>query len=813
MPKVNLPQYGFSAGAIGSKMLGRADLQQLYGKAVKDLENMVPLPQGLLVRRPGTRFMRKAARQDETIKLIPFIFDNDSTYMLELVPGEIRVFKDRSAVLTNAHKIVNGTFGTDLSNWNLYTSGSFEVWENDFAAANLYDQGAISQQVTVSNVGHNMYAVVLDQIDAGGGEAGTNTVSLTVGTTAFGKDIVSDIYSTVTGTTEGNVIYFSTDETTFYVTIWGHTPDTIVDNIELYQNLIITTDFTEADIAALSYTISGQKLYFAAPNRAPKVLIRTSDFDWYFQDLNYLDGPYFDLADPQYGGRGVNIELTPSATSGVITLTASDVLFNATDVGRHVRYRSVNTANWGWAIITNYISPTQVSATVKQSFDDTAASIEWTLGAWGENPGYPSVVSASTGRLCWANTPSQPNGFWASRSSAPNVYSPDEAFDDNITASTAIATLFAEATDITSMASGNNKMFVGSSSGIFSITGLSEGFYGISVQRIDTARTAPLMPLATQGSAFFISAGLRNLYAVSYDYEQLSEGYRADDVTDINDDYALLGFVEGAVTHTPTPILWFRMATGALLSLTYKKSDKLQSWARHNLGGADVFIETMAVQPRAGSDDLWLVVSRTIGGQTVKFVEYLTDFQNDSDEKEDLHYVDAGLNYRGEALTTLSGLNHLVGQTVSIHLNGASYENQTVGTDGLITTPIDTSGLPTDPKLTVAVGFNFNSSVTLLQQEGGSQSGSVFGRAYRLSNAHIRFWNSNGAQATLQNADSLLYFNESAIYGQGNDLYSGWKSIRVNSGALTEVNLELSSTGTLAFNPQAVMLEVEASEF
>lgn len=814
MPKVNLPQYGFSAGALGSKMRGRADLQQVYGKAVKDLHNLVPMPQGLLMRRPGTRYVRRTARQDVTVRLIPFIYDNENTYILEMVPGEIRVFKDRLPVLTNSHKVVNGTFGSNLNDWSLLTAGSLEIWNATTNSVELFktgegsdEIGAITQQLTASYVGFNSYAVVFDHIIS----SGAQSVAVSVGTTPYGKDILSKVYSSATEDTEGAAVYFDTDQPTFYITFWAAKfGSNNIDNIELYENLIITTDYTEADIAALSYVTSGQKLYFAAPQQKPKVLIRTSDFDWYFQDLNYLDGPYFDLADPQYGGRGSSIELTPSATSGTITLTATDVLFNASDIGRHVRFRSVNTADWGWAIITNYIDPQNVTAVVKKEFDNASISIEWTLGAWGTTAGYPSVVSASTGRLCWANSPTQPNGFWASRSSAPNVYSPDENFDDNITASTAIATLFAEATDITSLASGNNKMFVGSSSGIFSITGLAEGFYGISVQRIDTTRTAPLMPLASQGSAFFISAGLRNLYSVSYDYEQLSEGYRADDVTDLNDDYALLGFIEGAITHVPTPILWFRMATGELLSLTYKRSDKLQSWARHSLGGDDVFIESIASQPRLGSDDLWMVVNRTIGGQTVKFIEFMTDFQTDAHTKRETHYVDAGLSYSGEALTTMSGLNHLSGEVVSANLNGATYSELDVNDNGEVTVPINTT--------TAVVGFNYDCSVILLQQEGGSQTGSVFGRPYRISNAHIRFWNTNGAtvgfeQPTLHNAEIPVQFNFDPMFGEGNGLYSGWQNVRINSGALVEVNVILYSVGTLAFHPQAIMLEVEPSEF
>lgn len=812
--KVNLPQYSFSAGALGSKVIGRADLNDLYSKALKDSLNMVATPQGPIMRRPGTKYVRRTHEQVQNTRLVPFTFDANNTYMLELSPNEIRIFKDRNPVLQNARVVTNPGFTGSNTGWTDISQGSAVLDHyDDQAYLNAAGESEgiraqMTQQVTTTLTGINSYAVVLDASLRFPDNTDFNYVTVRIGTTSGGNEILGD---TLVSLGLQSAVYFDTDINSFYITVTG--TQHLIDNLELYQNVVIATDYNNDDIAALSYVVSGAKVYFATPGKQPKVLIRTSDTDWYFQNLVNIDGPYFDLADPVYGGRGSGKTLTLSAVTGDITVTASDILFNANDVGRHLRYRHVDTADWGWAIITSYISPTQVMANVKRTFADKTASTEWTLGAWGETAGYPSVVSASTGRLVWANTPTQPNGFWASRSSAPNVYSPDDNFDDNITASVAISTLFAEATDIVALASGNNKMFVGSSSGIFSITGLSEGFYGISVQRIDSSRAAAIMPVSSQGSAFFISGGLRNLYSVSYSYEQLEEGYRADDVTNLNDDYALFAFLEGALVNTPYPILWYRTAVGSLLSLTYSKADKIAAWSRHTLGGEDAFVESIAVQPRAGSDDLWLVVSRTINGATVKTIEYMTDFQTDAYTKDDIAYLDASVQQPLliGSLTTLSGANHLYQATgVAATINGAHYSDVVLDSGGGFT--------PDVPAYSAVIGYSYSSEITLLHREGGSNSGSVFGRPYRVSNIHVRFWNSNGAstgfeQPSLQSYSDLIYFNESPTYGQGDELYTGWKSVRVNSGALKEVNVKLNATGSLAFNVQAVMLEVEPSEF
>ena len=60
-----------------------------------------------------------------------------------------------------------------------------------------------------------------------------------------------------------------------------------------------------------------------------------------------------------------------------------------------------------------------------------------------------------------------------------------------------------------------------------------------------------------------------------------------------------------------------------------------------------------------------MVVKRTINSVTRRFVEYLSlsDFGSDV---TDAFFVDSGLTSSGASASTISGLDHLVGQTVSI---------------------------------------------------------------------------------------------------------------------------------------------------
>src|SRR6185437_15071263 len=92
------------------------------------------------------------------------------------------------------------------------------------------------------------------------------------------------------------------------------------------------------------------------------------------------------------------------------------------------------------------------------------------------------------------------------------------------------------------------------------------------------------------------------------------------------------------------------------------------------------------------------VMNRTIGGATKRYIEVLErPFDGDIDDIEDAFFVDCGLSYSGTAITTVTGLDHLEGQTVSVLADGGVVDGLVVSS-GSITLPYSASkihvGLP-----------------------------------------------------------------------------------------------------------------------
>ena len=97
-------------------------------------------------------------------------------------------------------------------------------------------------------------------------------------------------------------------------------------------------------------------------------------------EIDFTDGPYLE-------SNSSSTTLTPSGTTGSVTITASASTFAATDVGRLVSFSN------GRAKITNFSSATSVTATTQDDFDNTNAVTNWKLGAFSGTTGHPSCVS------------------------------------------------------------------------------------------------------------------------------------------------------------------------------------------------------------------------------------------------------------------------------------------------------------------------------------------------------------------------------------------------------------------------------------
>jgi hypothetical protein len=75
---------------------------------------------------------------------------------------------------------------------------------------------------------------------------------------------------------------------------------------------------------------------------------------------------------------------------------------------------------------------------------------------------------------------------------------------------------------------------------------------------------------------------------------------------------------------------------------------------------------------------VWVIIKRTIDGATRRYVEILNNFDFDETDNTSFNFLDTQLAYSGSAVTTISGLDHLEGQTVSVLADGATHPDKTV---------------------------------------------------------------------------------------------------------------------------------------
>lgn len=124
-----------NGGEISPLLRGRVD-QQRYSTGTREMLNFVPMPQGGVTRRPGTRYLGDAL--GGTGRLIPFVFSATQGRMLEFGDHELGVW------------LPDGTLVAD-------ESGTPKVFESPFAAADLRDL-RYAQSADVIYFAHPSYA-------------------------------------------------------------------------------------------------------------------------------------------------------------------------------------------------------------------------------------------------------------------------------------------------------------------------------------------------------------------------------------------------------------------------------------------------------------------------------------------------------------------------------------------------------------------------------------------------------------------------------------------------------------------------------
>lgn len=151
-----------------------------------------------------------------------------------------------------------------------------------------------------------------------------------------------------------------------------------------------------------------------------------------------------------------------------------------------------------------------------------------------------------------------------------------------------------------------------------------------------------------------------------------------------------------AYRNAPESLLWCVMDDGALLGVSYHRAEKITAWHTHTLGhpaGGSSKVMSSAVVPEGPEDMAYFVVLRDgPGGYKQASVERMPSVDTTATAPTAsavsvCHGMDGWLRYEGAAVDTVSGLDHLKGQEVTVVADGFVVPGMTVSSAGAVTLP------------------------------------------------------------------------------------------------------------------------------
>ena len=535
----------------------------------------------------------------------------------------------------------------------------------------------------------------------------------------------------------------------------------------------ISSPYLTAELFDIKFAQSADVMYITHPNHEVMKLSRTGHTSWTLAQVDFTDGPYLatnsttTTLTPAQAATGSNINITASAVTGI----NGGAGFQTTDVGRIISFNS------GKAKITARSSTTVVACTITTAFTNTNATEAFNLGAFSDTTGHPSCVSFFEQRLVFAGTTDEPQTLFFSKAGDYENMTTGTNADDAM-----VYTIASNQVNAIRYMKAVRTLVVGTTGGEFTVsadgTDASITPTNITIKRQSSFGSANVDAIPAGNAILFLQKAKRKIRELQYNFD--SDGYQAPDLTILNETVTDTGINEMSYQQEPGSNIWCVRDDGVLACLTYQRSENVIAWSRHIFGG--VFGSGKAVCESVASisgvlteDEVWVIVKRTINGATKRFVECFSDFDFDETSPTSFKFLDSHLSYSGSATTTLSGLAHLEGQTVSVLGDGATHANKVVNGSGQITL---------DRSVTSAcVGLPYDSILQTMRIEGGAAEGTSQGKTKRISKVVLRLFETVGVKVgpSLTNLETIPFRTTSSLLSNPVDtLLSGDKEIEFN---------------------------------
>lgn len=749
MGKQNANLQSFNRGEISKFALARVDIERTRLSAEEQV-NWQPWVLGPMMLRPGLQYCG-GINDDLTCRLLPFIFSNTDTALLELTDSVLRIWtvaNNTETLVTRdlvSTTVVSGDFSSSAG-WTLTATGSGSAATIGSGALSLImpTSGGVAsatQAITVAapdqNIRHAFRIVVT-----------RGPVLFSAGTTLGGVDYISQ-QTLETGT---HSLAFTPTGGTVYVKLETiSAQEKLVDSITIDTSgaVELPTTWLEADLPYLRFTQSGDIVYVTCQGQKPRQIERRSVYSWSIVDYKANDGPFQAL-------NGSDITLTPSALTGNTTLAASRALFSSSHVGclfrlfssgqqvsgslsaqntftntirvdgvggdRVFNYsvtgtwsgtltlqRSIssdssgfidvtsfaantsvsyndaldNTIAWyrigfktgnytsGTAVIgltytgggaagvcrvTSFTSSTSVEVEILSAFSSSNATADWNEGDWSDVIGWPSSVAFHDGRL-WLGGRDK---IWGSVSDNYTSFDIDVEGDAGpINRSVGFGPV-----DTINWLLPLGRLIVGRQG---AETSVRSGSFdqpltptNFTLKDCSTQGSAPVGAAKIDTRGVFVQQSNRRVFELSFSSDV--QDYIAHDLTRLNPDIGEEGFVDLSVQRQPDTQLHFVRGDGMVAALLHNPEDQVEAWWRIETDGE---IESVAVLPGQLENRVYYSVARSINGSTKRFLEKLAR-RDQCYGLPEARCADSHIYYSGSAVTTITGLSHLEGESVVV---------------------------------------------------------------------------------------------------------------------------------------------------
>lgn len=407
----------------------------------------------------------------------------------------------------------------------------------------------------------------------------------------------------------------------------------------------IPSPYDEDDLFSLKVVQSADTMYITHPSYPPKELTRSGHTNWSL--TNHVVKKYASTAITNI--TKANPAVVTSATHGMLT---GDIVYISGVVG-------MTEVNDGFYNVTK-IDANSYSIGINSSAYSAYSSGGTSQPTWfGTTDNNPACCTFFEQRLVHASTNNDPQTLWFSRSAdyVDFILDPEEE-DASLQYSIA-----SDKVDRIVWLLGQDTLLMGTVGGTWKVSGGSTGEpitqTSISAKRLTSFGCANIDSELANDIILFVTKG--NMVIRELVYSLAEDKMIANDLNMLanhvfeGDTESESGVKELDYQQSPIPICWAVKNDGKLTGMTYERSQKVFGWFNVVTDG---LIESVSVNSTESTeDDIWIIVNRTIDGETKRYVEYLESMRI-WHSISNYFGCDSGLIYDGGDAVDITGITN-----------------------------------------------------------------------------------------------------------------------------------------------------------